>query len=192
MATLKSRAGAARLGAPLMILSFLMVAGFIYWLSVTAEPTEIAVVDPGEELVNVVTLAEFSVEPGSYLGQVVSLRDIAIGDPLGNHARWLTLEDENRNGYVLHFADSLRADTTVALSSLTGGMAVSLTGVVTETTDSILDVWDAAGAFDVALDKILPMSVPHLNFLEVTRIVLPEQSESGDDDSSGSDEDNGS
>ena len=186
MASLKSRAGAAKLGAPLMILSFLMVAGFVYWLSAVAEPTEVAVANPADELVNVVTLVEFSAAPDAYLGKVISLRDVAIGSPLGNHARWMNLEDENRNGYVVHFADSLRADTTFALSSLTDGMTVSLMGVVIETTDSVVEAWDSAGAFDRALDRVLPMSTRHMNFLEVTRIVLPEPSASDDDDGSGS------
>ena len=180
MATLKSRAGAAKLGAPLMIMSFLMVAGFLYWLSVTAEPTEVAVVEADSELVNLVTLADFSAGPETFLGRTVSLEGISLGSPLGNHAHWLTLEDENRNGYVLHFSDDLRSDTTVALSSLAEGMVVSVTGVVTETTDSVVEVWDAAGAFDAELDKILPMSVRHLNFLEVRAIELPEPSEPGD------------
>ena len=47
MATLlKSRAGSANLGTPLMITSFVVVAGFLFWLSVTAKPTEIVLPDP--------------------------------------------------------------------------------------------------------------------------------------------------
>ena len=40
MATLGSRRGFAdKLSLPLMIVSFLILGGFLYWLSVTAQPT---------------------------------------------------------------------------------------------------------------------------------------------------------
>ena len=188
MATLKSRAGAAELGAPLMILSFLMVAGFIFWLSVTAEPTEIAVVAPEEVLENVVTLEVFSVGPGEYVGKVVSLEDIEVEALFGNHGFWWNLKDANGSGYLLHLSDSLLADSTVSVAA---GMTIAVTGEVVETSDSVLDAWEAAGAFRVPVDRVLAGSTYHLNFLEVTGLRMPETSEPGEGDDSGSDEGNG-
>jgi hypothetical protein len=187
MATLlKSRAGAAKLGVPLMITSFLVVAGFMYWLSVTAKPTEIMWPDPDDVFENVVTLQDFSTGPGGYVGQMISLEDIEIVAFFGNHGRWINLTDQNRNGYLFHFSDSLRADTTVVLSSIVEGMSVSVTGMVVETVDSILDAWEAAGAFTSPLDRLLAQGTYHLSFIEVTRIELPETSPPGQDDGLGS------
>ena len=188
MATLKSRAGAAKLGAPLMILSFLMVAGFIFWLSVTAEPTEVVVVAPDEELENVVAFEAFSADPAGFVGKSVSLEDIHIVALFGNHAFWTNLTDEQGNGYLLHLSDSLLADSTVSVAE---GMTVTVTGAVVETTDSVLDAWDASGAFTNPVDRLVAESTYYLNFIEVTLIEMPETSEPGDGDDSGSDEGNG-
>ena len=182
---LESRAGAANLGVPLMITSFLVVAGFMYWLSVTAKPTEIIPPVPLDELVNVVTLAEFSAGPDEYIGDTISMESLSIGSRFGNHGHWISLVDANRNGYLLHVSDSLRADTA-AVSSLREGMIADLTGMVVPTTDSVLDAWEAAGAFGQEIDKVLAGSTPYLNFIEVIRIEEPAVPPPGQGDGSGS------
>ena len=186
MATLKSRAGAAKLGAPLMVLSFLMVAGFMYWLSVTAEPTEVVEVTPDAVLENVVSFDVFSAGPSEYLGEVVSLEDVTVTSLLGYHSFWTNLVDANATAYLLHLSDSLVADSLVSVST---GMVVTVTGAVTAMNDSILDAWDAAGAYRVAVDRTLAEFAE--NFIEVTLIQLPEPSEPGEGDESGSDEGDG-
>lgn len=170
MATLlKSRAGADRLGMPLMITSFVVIAGFTYWLSVTAKPTENLPPDPGDEFANVISLAEFSAGPDVYVGEVVSLEGVEIVANFGNHGHWINLVDVNRNGYLLHVSDSVRADTT-AVSSAAEGTTVAVTGRVVETTDSVLDDWEAAGAFTSEADRMVAQSTRYLNFIEVTGI----------------------
>ena len=170
MATLlKLRAGADRLGMRLMITSFVVIAGFTYWLSVTAKPTEILPPDQKDELANLITFAQFSTGPDEYLGEVVSLEDIEIVANFGNHGHWINLEDVNRNGYLLHVSDSVRADTT-AVSRVAEGTTVAVTGRVVATTDSVLDVWEAAGAFTGPADRIVAQGTRYLNFIEVTGI----------------------
>ena len=186
MATLKSRAGAAKLGAPLMVLSFLLVAGFMYWLSVTAEPTEVVVEEPEAALVNVVSFDVFSAGPAEYVGEVVSLEDIFVEALLGHHSFWTNLTDANGTAYLLHLSDSLVADSLVSVSD---GMVVTVTGTVTTMSDSILDAWDAAGAFRVEVDRSLAEFAE--NFIEVNLIQLPDPSEPGEADESGSDEGDG-
>lgn len=186
MATLKSRAGAAKLGAPLMVLSFLMVAGFMYWLSVTAEPTEVVEVTPDAVLENVVSFEAFSAGPSEYLAEVVSLEDVTVTSLLGYHSFWTNLVDANATAYLLHLSDSLVADSLVSVST---GMVVTVTGTVTAMNDSILDAWDAAGAYSVAVDRTLAEFAE--NFIEVTLIEMPEPSEPGEADESGSDEGSG-
>lgn len=188
MATLRSRAGAARLGAPLMVLSFLMVAGFIYWLSVTAEPTEVVAPAPETTLANVVAIEEFSAGPDGFVGRVVSFENVGVTGRNGNHAFFITLADANSNGYLLHLSDSLVADTTVAIAT---GMTLSVTGTVVATSDSVLDAWEAAGAFANPSERLLAESTYYLNFLEVTLIEMPEEDadEPGGGDESGTGED---
>lgn len=187
MATLKSRAGAAKLGAPMMILSFLMVAGFIYWLSVTAEPTEITVAETEEPLMNLVSIDVFSAAPNDYMGQIVSLEDIEISGLHGDHSFFTNLTDANGTGYLLHLSDSLVADTTVSVAY---GMSVTVTGRVFETTDSVIEAWDAAGAFATEGEKLVAQSTYHLSFIEITSIITPDPAEPGEGDDSDSDEGN--
>lgn len=186
MATSKSRAGAAKLGAPLMALSFLMVAGFIYWLSVTAEPTEVVVETPEDALENVVSFTAFSAGPDGFVGQVVSLEDIIVTELLGHHSFWTNLTDANRTAYLLHLSDSLVADSLVSVEK---EATVTVTGTVSLMNDSVLDAWEAAGAFGVAVDRSLAEYAE--NFIEVTLIQLPEPPGPGDADESGSGEGDG-
>lgn len=187
MATfLNSRAGAAQLGVPLMITSFVAVAGFMYWLSVTAKPTEIVLPDPRDVFANEISLVEFSGGPADYVGQVVSLVDVPISARFGNFGHWINLLDADRNGFILHLSDSLRADTTAATGTIGEGMLVALSGMVMATTDSVLDAWEAAGAFTQPLDRIVAGSTRYLYFLEVTKVRLPETSVPGQGDGAGS------
>lgn len=167
MATvLKSRAGAVKLGTPLMILCFLSIAGFLYWLSVTAEPTEVVVEEePEEEMgVNVVPFAVFSAGTSSYIGQEVTLEGIPVASLLGPYSAWTNLEDAQATAYLLHFTESARADSV----EIVGGGAINVTGLVTAMTDSILDAWEAAGAFPQESDRFQAEFAE--NFIEVTSI----------------------
>ncbi len=152
MATvLKSRAGAARLGTPLMILCFLGMAGFLYWLSIAATPTEVAVVEEeaAEALENVVAFADFSAGTETFIGQVISLEEIEVTSLLGPHCFWTSLEDAQGTAYLLHFSEAALADSV----TLESGGAVNVTGTVMAMSDSILDAWEAAGAFPAATDR---------------------------------------
>lgn len=186
MATLlKSRAGAANLGIPLMIASFVVVAGFVWWLSVTAKPTEVFLPDPEDELVGVITFLEFSDGPGNYVDKVISLEDVRLADPYGNHFRWINLQDANNNGYLLYFSDSLRADTTRVLSSLVTGETVDLTGTVRATTDSVVAEWETGGAFKSSVEALVVQGTYYLNFIEVSKIHVTSRPRQGDGSGSG-------
>jgi len=170
MATLReSQAGAANLGIPLMILSFVVVAGFVYWLSVTAKPTEVFYEDE-VELVGVISFQEFSDAPGDYVDKVISLEGLLLADPYGNHFQWINLLDANNNGYLLYYSDSLRADTTIVLSNLSAGVTVDMTGTVRQTTDSIVALWETGGAFKSPVEALVAKGTFHLSFIEVNGI----------------------
>lgn len=187
MATfLKSRAGAAQLGVTLMITAFVVVAGFMFWLSVTAKPTVIVAPEPKDVFANEISLLDFSSGPAGYEGQEVSLTDVPISGRFGNFGHWINLLDANRNGFILFLSESLRADTTVATGTVEEGMLVTLSGMVMPRTDSVLDAWEAAGAFAQPLDRMLAGSTRYPYFLEVIRLRLPETSGPGQGDGAGS------
>ncbi len=165
MATeLKSRAGAAKLGVPLMILCFLTVGGFLFWLSRTAEPTQVAqpVEEAGEALANVVSLADFSTGTADYIGQEVTLEDIEVVQVLGTQALWTNLV--GGTPYLLHLTETALADSV----TIAQGDRVTVAGSVMAMSDSILNAWEAAGAFPQATDRIQAEFAE--DFLEVTAV----------------------
>ena len=171
---LKSRAGAAKLGTPLMILCFLAIGGFLYWLSITAEPTTIVVEEVSDdELANVVAFADFSAATGSYVGQEISLEDIAVTSLLGPHCFWTSLADAQQTAYLLHFSEAALADSV----SVTSGASVTVTGTVMAMSDSILDAWEAAGAFPQSTDRFQAEFAE--DFIEVSLVAMDE-AESGE------------
>ena len=176
MATvLKSRAGAAKLGTPLMILCFLAIGGFLYWLSVTAEPTEVVVEDEPEDdvAVNVVAFADFSAGTSSYIGEEITLERISVSSLLGPQGAWTSLE--NGTPYLLRFMESALADSVEIVS----GGSINVTGSVVAMSDSILDAWEAVGGFPQAGDRMQAEFA--LDFIEVTSV---SDAQGGSDDSS--------
>lgn len=176
---LKSRSGAVRPGTLLMLLSFLAVGGFLYWLSITAEPTEVVVEEPEDDvMVNEVGFADFSSGPAGYVGQELTLRSVAVTSLLRPHAFWTNLADQQQTAYLLHFSDTLLADSV----SVDMGMIVDVTGTVMEMSDSILDAWEAAGAFPNEIDRLTAEFAE--TFIEVTVLggdeSVDESSEAGE------------
>lgn len=171
---LKSRAGAAKLGTPLMILCFLAMGGFLYWLSITAEPTMIVVEEASDaELANLVAFADFSAATNSYVGQEISLEEIDVTSLLGPHCFWTSLQDAQGTAYLLHFSQEALADSV----SVVSGGSVTVTGTVMAMSDSILNAWEAAGAFPQESDRFQAEFAE--DFIEVSLIAM-EEAESGE------------
>ena len=148
---LKSRAGAAKLGIQLMILSILTVGGFLYWLSRTAEPTQIVEVEEEpamDSMVNVVAVADFSMGTAAYIDQEVTLEDVEIASVLGARSLWMNLD--TGTPFLLYLADTALPDSM----SFVAGDRLTVTGSVMAMSDSILDAWEAGGAFLQDTDRI--------------------------------------
>jgi hypothetical protein len=85
---------------PLMILSFVAIGGFLFWLSRTAEPTSVAVVEEGGSSTAaaaggmLVGWNDFGANPGSYEGQMITLRPVRVASVLGQGAFWTQLPNE--------------------------------------------------------------------------------------------------
>jgi len=168
MANLGSRRGFAdQLSLPLMILAFLVVAGFLYWLSVTAEPTEIAIVE--EEATRssgasaILNMEDFLGDAGQYEGRVVEVTDARVASRLGSQAFWI---GPDGTPFLVKMAPELvEAGSEVLIEQ-----RVNLTGVVWVMTDSTHSAWDAQGAFLNEGDKIVAEFAIGSPYIEVTEI----------------------
>ncbi len=153
MASLGSRSGfAEKLSLPLMILAFLLVGGFVYWLSIAAEPTQVAIAEgstePGAGSATTVNSEVFLAGPAQYMGQPVLVTAARISSRLGPQAFWIGPDD--RPFLVKMGPELLATDPQVLVEQI-----VDLTGTVHMMTDSILAAWEAAGAFPGGGDKIV-------------------------------------
>ncbi len=153
MATLGSRRGFAdKLSLPLMIVSFLILGGFLYWLSVTAEPTEVAIAeettDEGPGASAILALDDFLANPEGQLDAVVEITGARVASRLGTQAFWIGPDD--RPYLVKMGPEVIEAGTDVLVESI-----VNITGTVFMMSDSVLTAWDGQGVFSNEGDRIV-------------------------------------
>lgn len=149
MADSRARHGSAGMTTILMIAALVLIAGLFLWLSMSAQPTQISVLEEPDNAQDAgvdeggaadVTLAEFATGPQGFEGLDIRLRDVAVAARLGDRGFWIQLP--NNQPYLVHIGEELAgAGATVA-----GGDTVSVTGTVHAMSDSTLQAWRAAGA----------------------------------------------
>lgn len=169
MANFGSRRGFAdKLSLPLMILAFLVVIGFLYWLNVTAEPTQVPIVEEAEDTRGsgasaILDVTDFLAAAGQYEGQVVEVTSARISSRLGPQAFWIGPDDAPF--LVKMGSDLVAADTEILVEQ-----TLNLVGTVWVMTDSAHAAWDAEGAFPNDGDKIVAEFAIGSPFLEVTSV----------------------
>ena len=137
----------------LMIASFLAIGGFLWWLSISAEPTEVAIVEEEEAEedagIPTVEVGTFAADPRSYVGQEIRFRNLSVASTLGPEAFWFQLPNETP--YLVKLDSSLVAGGT----DFQAGEGIRrVVGTVHEMTDSVLDAWQAAEAFTNETQRI--------------------------------------
>ncbi len=153
MATLGSRRGFAdKLSLPLMIVSFLVLGGFLYWLNITAEPTEVAIEETTEEegpvASSVLTVDDFLANPEGQIDATVRVTGARVASRLGTQAFWIGPDDQP---YLVKMDPQLvNAGTQVLVESV-----VNITGSVYMMSDSVLASWDTLGVFGNEGDRIV-------------------------------------
>jgi hypothetical protein len=153
MSLMSSRRGAAEsMTLPLMVLSFVLIGGFMYWLSVTAEPTKVLMEEdaPIDAALadDAVTWAAFAADPTSFAGQTISVPGVPVASLLGIGAFWSQFPNETP--YLVKLTPALLADS---LSVATGDVG-DLRGTVHMMTDSVLNAWQEAGVFTNDVQRI--------------------------------------
>jgi hypothetical protein len=153
-----------------MILAFLVVIGFLYWLNVTAEPTQVAIVeedDPRESTASaILNVADFLTDASQYEGQVVEVTSARVASRLGPQAFWIGPDDAPF--LVKMGSDLVTEGPEVALEDV-----VTLVGTACTMTDSTHAAWDALGAFPNDGDRIVAEFAIGSPFLEATVIEGP-------------------
>ena len=127
-------------------LAVLLVAGFMAWLAMTAEPSTPGGAGDGTEgdtlaarasEVPAVDLATFADDPRLYEGGEIRLVSAPVDSRLGERAFWLKLP--NQGLYLV------RAEPVVA-GTVQGGQTVTVAGDILPMTDSVVAAWVAEAA----------------------------------------------
>lgn len=154
MATLGSRRGFAdKLSLPLMLLAFVLVGGFLYWLNLTAEPTEVEIVEDtsdegGMSASAILAVEDFLANPEGQIDAVVEVTGARVASRLGQQAFWIGPDDAP---YLVKMGPDLVADSTEVLVEST----VNIVGTVFMMSDSVLTSWDSLGVFSNEGDRIV-------------------------------------
>ncbi len=123
-----------------MVLAFGAMGGFLYWLSLNAVPTEVAVAEE-EVTAQAVSLALFARSPNIYEGDLVAVDDVEVQSVAGAGLFFVTFPGDA--SYPIRVDPSLGA----AGSSLSPMDKGRVTGTVYTLTDSVLDAWAAESTF---------------------------------------------
>jgi hypothetical protein len=168
MGTFGSRGGFSdKFSLPLMVLAFLVVGGFLYWLSITAQPTEVEVVeeveDTGSGASAILDIVDFLGAPGDYEGQVIEVTRAQIVNRLGEQAFWIGTADAP---FLVKMSPALLETQPAVIVE----QVVTLVGQVHILTDSVLTSWDALGAFPTDTDRFLAEFSLGSPFIEVESV----------------------
>ena len=177
MAYIGSRRGAVNLGFPLMVLTFLLLGGFMYWLNITAEPTQPAVLEEVEETPDdyagtIVAAEDLKTGAEAYEGQVVRLARVVISSTMGGQAFFVDLPASEN----LPATPFLVRALPEAGAILTMGSMATVTGTLMAVTDSIVEDWVGAGIISEN-DRLLVEFATH--FIEANQVQTTEAAGSG-------------
>ena len=159
----------SKLSLPLRIVAFLAVAGFVYWLSVTAQPTEIPVAEE-EDPVMELSLEVFQTRSSEVVGERVRLPYVEVASNLGLQAFWFEFPDGNI--YLARIGPEL-AETGFLVEE---GDDVRITGVVHEMDDEVLDAWVNQGVIPPDARDMAAFAQTYIEADEVA-IRVPEEAQ---------------
>lgn len=172
-----SRRGAVDMGMPLMILAFLIIGGFMFWLSgQAANERELRIIEEeaaaaaeAEARVAAATVApeDIQMDATPFEGDDITLPALNIASLLGTQGFWLEMPNGNP------FLVSMSADVMAEGLAINMGSMATVSGVVTAMNDSILTAWTDAGTIGET-DRIVAEFAAH--FIEARDVsVAPGQ-----------------
>lgn len=152
---------------PLMLVTFVLMGGFLYWLFVNATPTpgpEMAEVEEEPEVdlgpaATVVEPSDLEVGTAAYEGQFIELPSVNVASAVGSEAFFVDLP---RTPFLVKIGPELLAEGQGVPSGL-----VTVRGTLLAMNDSIITAWSDAGAIS-ADDRPIVEFAAH--FIEATRV----------------------
>lgn len=164
-----SRRGAAGIAPLLMILSFVAMAGLLFWLNATAEGTQAVIVEEPEEVVDPleaaatdVTADQIRLAPETLEGQRIRIFDVAVLQPVGPEAFYIETGQGGAQSSA-PFLAKLGPDLLAQGQAVPQGQ-VTLVGDLTAMNDSIVEAWASSGAIGAGERPLVEFST---HFLEV-------------------------
>lgn len=139
----------------LAVVSVVLIAGFLWWLGVSSEPTQVAVIEDevadtagvGEEARMDVTLAQIAAGPEAYVGRELAVRDVAVSSRMGAQAFWTELP--NNQPFLIKLDSTLIASQ----ETVSSGERMLVRGMMHAMTDSVLTAWEASGAIRDEMER---------------------------------------
>jgi cytoskeletal protein RodZ len=149
-----SRRGAVDLGMPLMVLSILVMIGFMYWLFLQgqkqAAEKEAVAQQMRADSVEAERLAALrgqtvsgealQTDPSVFAGRLVTVEGLRFTGTMGTQGWWLELPNGNP------FLVSLSPAVVARGETYSAGQSVTVSGTIVAMGDSILDAWSGTGA----------------------------------------------
>lgn len=166
-----SRRGATDMGMPLMILAFIVIGGFLYWISgQAAEERELRMVEEARAAEEAAERADDGIQnvlpeqiqsdASPYEGQEIRLTDVEIASLLGTQGFWLEMPGGNP------FLVSLSAGVPGA-DEVEPGMNAMVVGSVVAMNDSTLNAWVEEGSIGEG-DRVVAEFATH--YIEAARV----------------------
>ena len=172
-----SRRGASNLGVPLMLLSFALMGGLLYWLAITAEPTEIVIVEEEPEEIFTGTVLDAAVleTPAitGYEGLEVRVADVTYAQAVGPAQFFVNLPQGSP--FLIRMSDQMIADSVAQPSGV-----VTITGMLYPMTDSVKTAWNEDGTVTAAEQPLVDFAA---HYIEATEITTGAPSAAGANDS---------
>lgn len=166
MSLFGSRRGASNLGLPLMLAAFVAMGGFLYWLYVTAEPTQPAVVGIEEDSAEAATQTGMMVEPDSlktsperYEGQQIRVENVEVTQNMGRTTMFVDLP-ESANLPPQSFLVRIGPAIDSAAAAPQSGSRVTVVGTLAAMSDSIVTDWIDSGSI-TETDRLLVEFATH-------------------------------
>ncbi|MDX1493010.1 MAG: hypothetical protein R3253_02970 [Longimicrobiales bacterium] len=178
-----SRRGATNLGTPLMIVAFVVIGGFMYWLSEQAaaeremQAIEETPVEDTTPSVRVVAPGDIQMDASPFLGEEIRINATNVASLLGQQGFWLATPSGNP------FLVSKGPEVMASGVTITSGSPVTVIGTVREMNDSTLTAWTEAGTIAEG-DRVVAEFATH--YIEASDVMTPQGQRPGGSGGQGS------
>ena len=141
-----SQDGEGRRSTILMVVAFLGMGAFLFWLNITAQTPELAIIEVSAAdslTASAVTVqpAVLGADPMAQAGQLIRVEDVNVAGAIGASAFWTELAGR-LDPFLVHMDAAVAADS-VAVGP---GDRVTLVGNIYTMSDSVADAWAASGS----------------------------------------------